>query len=132
MPASDDTDLTLPSILATAAGQRFQRRLGLTLIFHPETSRIGETALLPTLPTGEAPWILGRRSPAFGRGGELVTASLDEPHVSRQALALGLAVGPRVEPVHAAGAARDHAGSCQPDHAGRIPRHIYLFAPRIA
>ena len=88
MPASDDTDLTLPSVLATATGQRFQRRLGLTIIFHPDTSRIGETAVLPSLSAGEAPWILGRRSPAFQRGGELVTGSLDEPHVSRQALAL--------------------------------------------
>jgi len=31
---------------------------------------------------------MGRRSPIFERGGELVTGSLGEPHVSRQALAL--------------------------------------------
>lgn len=69
MPASDDTDLTLPSVLATATGQRFQRRLGLTIIFHPYTSRIGETAVLPSLSAGEAPWILGRRSPPFSVAG---------------------------------------------------------------
>ena len=88
MPASDDTDLTLPSVLATVSGRRLQRRLGLTIVFHPDTSRIGETAVLPNLGAGEAPLILGRRSPAFERGGELVTGSLDEPHVSRQALGL--------------------------------------------
>jgi transcriptional regulator with GAF, ATPase, and Fis domain len=89
MPTPADSDLTLPSIATALPGRRSEQLL-LTIIFHPDTSRIGHTAAV-TKPTGNAPWILGRRGPAFrgtarkGRD-ECNPRPLDDPHISRSAL----------------------------------------------
>ncbi|MCB1853283.1 MAG: sigma-54-dependent Fis family transcriptional regulator [Halieaceae bacterium] len=88
MPVLDDNELTLPSVVATLGERHADRRLALTLIFHPQTARIGERAWLPRLREGDSPWILGRRSPDFGRDGQTEPGPLEELHVSRQALAL--------------------------------------------
>lgn len=82
-----DPDLTLPAVIPAAAGNIPEHRLVLTIIFHPDPARIGETALLPS-PAGSRPRVLGRRSPAFSRAAGSPGIPLQEAHVSRQALAL--------------------------------------------
>ena len=80
-----DADLTLPSVVSSLPGKHRDQELSFTIIFHPETSRIGQTAVVPRQ-TGSAPWILGRRSPAFSGGTAQVAEPLEDPHISRQAL----------------------------------------------
>jgi DNA-binding NtrC family response regulator len=80
-----DPETTLPSIHASLASQYGAEELVLTIVFHPDTSRIGHRAVVPQQ-SGNAPWVLGRRSPAFhGRDGQCLLP-LDDPHVSRRAL----------------------------------------------
>ena len=81
-----DADITLPSVVAALPASYRERALTLTIVFHPDTSRIGESAVLAAgsgeTRSGETHCILGRRSPAFaGR-------PLEEQHVSRRALEL--------------------------------------------
>lgn len=80
-----DSDVTLPSIIASMASKYTGQELVLTIIFHPDTSRIGHSAVVPQQ-TGNAPWVLGRRSPAFQCSDEQTPLPLDDPHVSRRAL----------------------------------------------
>ena len=85
-----DPDLTLPSLVGALSGRASEPRLLLTIIFHPDTRRIGEMAPL-ALPGGAQPWVLGRYSPAFGRGDAAApVAPLGEDHVSRRALELAV------------------------------------------
>lgn len=86
MPAVVDPDLTLPSAVTALPGHYNEQQLVLTIIFHPDTSRIGQTAPVPSLRNGDPPWILGRRSPAFVGDEGGVPLPLVEPHVSRRAL----------------------------------------------
>ncbi|MCB1689848.1 MAG: sigma-54-dependent Fis family transcriptional regulator [Halioglobus sp.] len=80
-----DPEVTLPSIIASMASKYGGQELVLTIVFHPDTSRIGHRAVVPQQ-TGNAPWVLGRRSPDFdGPDGQCPTP-LDDPHVSRRAL----------------------------------------------
>lgn len=86
MSTPADPDLTLPTLAVAPHSRDSAPRLLLTIIFHPDTARIGETGELPC-PAGSQPWVLGRYSPAFGRGGAAAPlAPLDEDHVSRRAL----------------------------------------------
>jgi DNA-binding NtrC family response regulator len=85
MLTQSDPDLTLPSIIASLAGKYGALELVLTIIFHPDTSRIGQRAVVPKQ-TGNAPWVLGRRSPAFNGSGEQSLSPIDDPHISRRAL----------------------------------------------
>ena len=86
MSTPADPDLTLPTLVGLPRAHDSAPRLLLTIIFHPDTGRIGETAELVG-PPGSQPWVLGRYSPAFGRGGDAgPPAPLDEDHVSRRAL----------------------------------------------
>jgi two-component system nitrogen regulation response regulator GlnG len=85
MSTNADPDLTLPSVMVALSGRDSESRLLLTIIFHPDTRRIGETAPVAGL-AGAQPWVLGRSSPAFGRGEAGPVAPLDDGHVSRQAL----------------------------------------------
>lgn len=86
---SIDPDLTLPSVVASLGGNYSERELLLTIVFHPDTTRIGEAAAV--VPHGgHRRWVLGRCSPDFGRTGDGPCAPLDDPHVSRQALALDI------------------------------------------
>lgn len=80
-----DSDVTLPSIIASVASKYTGHELVLTIIFHPDTSRIGQRAVVPQQ-TGNAPWVLGRRSPAFHGGDGQTALPLDDRHVSRRAL----------------------------------------------
>ncbi len=85
-----DPDLTLPSLVGAFSGRDSEPRLLLTIIFHPDTRRIGEMTPL-VVPGGAQPWVLGRYSPAFGRGDTAgPVAPLGEDHVSRRALELAV------------------------------------------
>jgi DNA-binding NtrC family response regulator len=80
-----DADLTLPSVVSPLPGKHRDEELSFTIIFHPETSRIGQTAVVPRQ-SGRAPWVLGRRSPVFSAGAVQVAEPLEDPHISRRAL----------------------------------------------
>lgn len=85
MPQNTDTDLTLPSVVASLPGRYREQTLLLTVIFHPQTARIGQTAVVPRR-ADNVTWVLGRHSPAFAGREEQLASPLDDPHVSRQAL----------------------------------------------
>jgi two-component system nitrogen regulation response regulator GlnG len=85
MPTQTDPDLTVPSLIAPLQGKYGSRNVMLTVIFHPDSDRIGHWAVVPRNP-GKAPWILGRRSPAFTSPDGNAPAPLEDPHVSRRAL----------------------------------------------
>tara|TARA_R110002073_G_scaffold39894_11_gene113328 strand:- start:2476 stop:4038 length:1563 start_codon:yes stop_codon:yes gene_type:complete len=80
-----DSDVTLPSIIASMATNYGGQELVLTIVFHPDSSRIGQRAVVPQQ-SGNAPWILGRRSPDFHAGDGRRAAPLDDPYLSRRAL----------------------------------------------
>ncbi len=86
MPQQVDPDQTLPSVVASPARAGQQKELTLTIVFHPDTSRIGESAQFEKFP-GESSRILGRQTPDFKRRGEKAPAQpLDELYVSKEAL----------------------------------------------
>lgn len=80
-----DADLTLPSLPSALPGEHGQWDLVLTIVFHPDTARIGESARMPWH-ARSSPWVLGRRSPCFGPDGSSGQNPLHERHVSRRAL----------------------------------------------
>ena len=80
-----DADLTLPSIMAALGDTPAALDLVLTIIFHPDTSRIGYKSTVP-LQKSTDPWVLGRDSPIFKGDAGLPSAALEDRHVSRRAL----------------------------------------------
>ena len=87
MSTNADADLTLPSVIPAPSQNDGAQVLLLTVIFHPDPSRIGAVARIPDLPDAP-PWVLGRRSPDFSCASEDSVFLLGERDVSRQALAL--------------------------------------------
>ncbi len=79
---SDDTTLT--AIAIPSARETRKCELMLTIVFHPEAERIGETACFEPA-NGTESGVLGRHSPSFGRRGD-PGAALNDPYVSRNAL----------------------------------------------
>lgn len=63
MPAWDLSDLTLPEVATTESGSQ-ERRLALTILFHPDVARIGEVASI-TPGSGAENACLSRREPGF-------------------------------------------------------------------
>ncbi|MFT4520353.1 MAG: DNA-binding NtrC family response regulator [Halioglobus sp.] len=86
---TQDIDLTLPSLVSSGRGayKNKNRELVLTIVFHPDTSRIGQRAIV-TRQKGTTPFVLGRYSPSFCRLGDQEAYALDDRHVSRRALQL--------------------------------------------
>lgn len=82
---STDSEQTLPSVIASLGSRYAGQELVLTIIFHPDTSRIGHSAVVPQQ-SGIAPWVLGRRSPDFRGSDGRSPLPLDDPYVSRRAL----------------------------------------------
>ncbi|MDH4041721.1 MAG: sigma 54-interacting transcriptional regulator [Gammaproteobacteria bacterium] len=115
MQTKADPDLTLPAVVANLPGRDSEQRLLLTVIFHPDTRRIGEVAAVAA-PTGTRPRVLGRCSPAFGRGDIGPAVPLDEGHVSRQALLLA-AEGDRLVLRRPEGSSRCRVGGRELDQA---------------
>ena len=85
MPDIHDADLTLPSLASVLPGEHRQWDLVLTIVFHPDTARIGESAHVPWH-AQSSPWILGRSSPCFGPPGSVGQHALQDRHISRRAL----------------------------------------------
>ena len=115
MQTKADPDLTLPAVVANLPGRDSEQRLLLTVIFHPDTRRIGEVATVAA-PTGTRPRVLGRCSPVFGRGDIGPAVPLDEGHVSRQALLLA-AEGDRLVLRRPEGSSRCRVGGRELDQA---------------
>ncbi len=79
MHESPRGDETLPSLRDYSAAYQLQTRYCLTIIFHPDSARIGERAVLG-VDSGETQSI-GRHGPGFDAG-----MPLDDPYLSRCAL----------------------------------------------
>ena len=79
-----DSQTTLQSVSPAAPANEIAEELALTVVFHPDTSRIGQAAVVPGAAEG---WVLGRGSPDF-RGRGLAEAPLNDPYISRRALRL--------------------------------------------
>lgn len=96
MTTNSDSDMTLPSVVANLVGSYQVPALMLTIAFHPETDRIGESTLLP-MGRGAKQWHIGRGTPYFSRsaGAEELSAerSLDDMYISRMSLQLDYANG---------------------------------------
>ena len=70
-----DTNRTLPAMASMLQAEVVAEELALTLVFHPDTRRIGQRAVVPKC-SATAPWVMGRRSPDFGHGEEHGAAPL--------------------------------------------------------
>jgi two-component system nitrogen regulation response regulator GlnG len=83
----DDTDaeLTLPSVVAALPEAQREEALVLTIAFHPDTSRIGQAAVMP-LRAGEQG--VGRLGPSFARCSDGGGRPLEDRQVSRRSLRL--------------------------------------------
>lgn len=80
-----DSERTLPSVHASLPNHYAEQDLVLTVIFHPDTTRIGHRVVVPQQ-TGITPWVLGRFSPLFLSPDGETPRSLDDPFISRRAL----------------------------------------------
>ncbi|MFV0276153.1 MAG: sigma 54-interacting transcriptional regulator [Parahaliea sp.] len=78
-------EVTLPSVIASLAAGYGEQVLSVTVLFHPDTSRIGE--YWEHSINTRAVLDLGRLQPAFGNGAQ-PARPLNEAHVSRRALQL--------------------------------------------
>ncbi len=91
MPAWDLADLTLPEV-ATTKTQGRERQLALTILYLPDTERIGDVAMLTATPgsTGCKDSALSRREPMFcpPRGGT-AARTLEDRYLSRAPVLLG-------------------------------------------
>ena len=95
MPDETDTDLTLPSVVAALSAGYGAEEVVLSIVFHPDTSRIGDWVVVPQQhrerhPPGR-PWVLGRSRPVFSTRRGTRAGPLDDPHISRHALQVALA-----------------------------------------
>jgi DNA-binding NtrC family response regulator len=90
MALEPDPDTTLPSVAANLQGRHRRPELLLTIVFHPETDRIGESARLGPVSNKRGGQVLGRSWPLFSPGASQDGATTARPcedlHVSRQAV----------------------------------------------
>lgn len=92
-PVALDTEFTLPEVVSAGRGRYSRQALTLTIVFHPDTARIGEVARVPAHDP-DLPWVLGRRSPVFAHSLSVHASGvegesglpLQDPHVSRRAI----------------------------------------------
>lgn len=84
-----DSERTLPSVNASLTSRCGDEDLVLTVIFHPDTLRIGHRAVVPQQ-SGTTSWVLGRFSPLFHPPDAGPPRPLDDPFISRRALQLTL------------------------------------------
>jgi len=80
-------DFTLPSVVADLERGYGQPRLLLTIIFHPDVTRIGEQAF-PVEHGSAQSGVVGRNQPGFSRSVVGSGISLGDPHISREALVI--------------------------------------------
>ena len=86
MARHNDSDSTLPCFETELDSPAGRRELVLTILYHPDVSRIGERSILST---AGATWTLGRLTPEFGRG-SAVARPLGDRHISRAAVSISL------------------------------------------
>jgi DNA-binding NtrC family response regulator len=91
MPDHSRTDATLPSVFARLAVNQARNARVVTIIFHPDTRRIGERWLVPE--RNSRAQVLGRQQPLFSSPSAVDARPLADPHVSRQALSLAFHAG---------------------------------------
>lgn len=84
MASHADVHHTLPSVLASIEEASGKQDLLLTIVFHPDTTRIGNRANLGSI-SAEKSRIVGRRSPHFSPD-ESTGQALDDLYISREAL----------------------------------------------
>ena len=86
MPENTVADQTLPSVIASPELESQKRALTLTIVFHPDTRRIGEIAQFEKC-SGKSSSLLGRALPAFKHPDNSSAARpLSDPYISKQAL----------------------------------------------
>jgi DNA-binding NtrC family response regulator len=112
MPDFDDSDSTLPSLQAALPGLQTRPELVLSIIFHPQTDRAGEFAVLDRRRRSR---VLGRGSVEFRRGPTQDGAPLQERHVSRRALEIEFK-GDGLVLRRPAGSCRCRVGGTELDH----------------
>ncbi len=78
--------LTLPTVVASMVGEAKRQELLLTIVFHPDTARIGETSVVCKPKSGKHS-VIGRNSPKFGRNRSSARPIADR-YISRTALDL--------------------------------------------
>ena len=89
MSENFDQDNTLPSVAVALPGYGDEPVLTLTIVFHPQLSRIGQSAVLSASPAGApagAAVVLGRNSLLFAHRGDPVERPLQDQYISRRAL----------------------------------------------
>ncbi len=97
MPEDSRTDATLPSVFARLPVNQACIARVVTIVFHPDSRRIGERWLVPE--HTRRVLTLGRQQPLFSRTNAAEARPLDDPHVSRRALSLSFtAAGVTIEP----------------------------------
>lgn len=91
MSSISDVDLTLPSVVANLVGSYQISALMLTIAFHPDTDRIGESVLL-FVDQGVTQLHLGRGVPLFSGAQDVeqrnAARALNDRHISRKTLQL--------------------------------------------
>lgn len=101
MPEYSRTDATLPSVFAKLAVNQARTARVVTIVFHPDPTRIGERWLVPE--SSSRALVLGRQQPLFSPALADDARSLDDPHISRQALSLSFSTaGVTLRPLPAA------------------------------
>lgn len=86
MASQEDAHRTLPSVLASVEEEREKQDLFITIVFYPDTARIGHCANLGNI-SGDKTRIVGRKAPHFSLGA-VSGLPLNDLHISRKALHL--------------------------------------------
>ncbi len=121
MPEHKSADQTLPSVIAAPGREGGRQVLTLTIVFHPDTSRIGETAVFEKPREGRAR-VLGRDSPGFGRPESNTSLiPLNDRYVSREALQFHYSDG-SVWVQRKSSSSRAHLGACELSGEARLSR----------
>jgi len=82
-PDMQGSEETLPSLADVVARTEQAPQLQCTILFHPQTERIGQHAVLDKV---ASEWVVGRQGPLFSRAGNNDAEPLADPYVSRRAL----------------------------------------------
>lgn len=85
MLENSDANRTLPAMASILQQETVAEELALTLVFHPDTSRIGQRTVLPACSSTRT-WALGRGAPDFAHRQGQGVAPLQDQHISRLAL----------------------------------------------
>ena len=85
--AASDLTITLPTVLPVEPVDAVTEELVLSIVFHPDLSRVGERAVAPA-DFASSGWSVGRLAPLF-TADDGAQRPLADAHISRRALSLG-------------------------------------------